>query len=446
MPQLPSQIKRFPLLTTSRAYPLGLAERVTFSFLAYQDRIDQTASVRKIAAETGLNGRTVTKALATLGSVVLNVNGRWQSAQPIGDHADWFVPRKTTHEINHWTDSLASLKFLVPKKGAVINESRFTANHAAVYSMLVSLARKGEAVTGTSLRHLSGLLCQIDVATVAKAIKMLETARMIAVIQYERRMDVHLLSLGSDQQKLFQAVERPQSQDRPSGDSPPTRPNFPNQLLGDIYDYTMLHGIPHDVAMDLVTFTTMFEHAEAEHRSNVVAGKVNCSHFGNLMLYKLKQRTEAQEVAYGIATLSIRPEAQVESIEQLRRDREAEAAADPMHEFFDPAHVGSMTSRVDVSAKTGQQLIDQIEGHIGRHLAAASVSTENMSDLRIDTRNAVLKSAFQSINSHYHQPTKATVETFQTAINNALATCGFQPLYSVPVNNHSPPLVMPGSA
>jgi hypothetical protein len=49
------ELRQFPLLTTTRAYPLGLYERIVYSYLAYRSRLDTGDSIRQIAAATGID-------------------------------------------------------------------------------------------------------------------------------------------------------------------------------------------------------------------------------------------------------------------------------------------------------------------------------------------------------------------------------------------------------
>ena len=146
-------IKQFPLLTTKgRHFPHGLNERIVYSFLAYQDRIGQHPSKRQIARETALNGRTVSKCLDALGDLVEEVDGGWKANRPNKDQAEWFASRTVEGKLDHWSDGIARMKLLLPRKGAKVGSKRFTLNCAAVWlSKNAVTSRPGRPTTaGTS--------------------------------------------------------------------------------------------------------------------------------------------------------------------------------------------------------------------------------------------------------------------------------------------------------
>ena len=89
------QIEHFPLLTTnSEHYPLGLQERVTYSYLVYRARLNQGESLRAIAAGTTLDLRTVKNSLQALGNLVEKRKSRWWAVEPTSDRLIGLPPAR----------------------------------------------------------------------------------------------------------------------------------------------------------------------------------------------------------------------------------------------------------------------------------------------------------------------------------------------------------------
>lgn len=450
------RIKQFPLLTTKgRIFPHALTERVVYSYLAYQDRISQCASIRKIAAETRLNGRTVAKALGVLGPLVLQEANRWAAVRPSGECAGWFAPRtarkdRPVENEEHWSDSYASMKLLLPRKQAMIEDRRFTVHHAAVYSLLVSLAGKHMCVEATSATHLSTMLNGMNVQTVSRALGLLEHAGLVHVFVDGARLNIEIRPLSEDHLALFDAAERKENRHSGVEKAEWSRPKYKNPIHDQFYDYCVCHGIPgpnaHEITttasrawdMDFQRFSLILDQADAEHRRNRMIGKFNSSHCGKLLLFKLNVWIGEQAAVYGIPDLDLAPKGDAPPLPKPRTREEELAhreavAADPLHPNRQEVTALDITRRVGIERVKAAGVLDSLSRFLSeRYKERTGADFMAACDFSLEMTPKIIGHALHALNRHYRTESKATLVELQEAINEALHKFEFEPMFERP--------------
>ena len=286
------QLERFPLLTTTRHFPLGLNERSVYSYLAFRGRVGRGESLRTISAATTIHRQTVIDSLEALGELVEKRNGRRWAVEPTSDQSDWFAIRKTNHG-KHWTDRFASIKLFVPEKGAKVGKRRFTLNHAVLYAELYSFSRK-KRLLRTTLAGLSKLMNGVDETTIRSGLDLLQAADLIQVIRHGRWFEVKVEPLTEKSIAMFASSETNNHPEAPEpiGFSDPVHETIlalcrqhkiPSGLAAEI---TRLYSqLPHPALPD---FQDMLNCAEHDHVNNRVRGRYNVPHCGFLLRHVLR--------------------------------------------------------------------------------------------------------------------------------------------------------------
>jgi hypothetical protein len=444
--------QHLPLITTKgKNYPLGVAERVVYSWLAYRGRLGLAGSIREIASGTTLDRRTVRKCIDALGGL-LQCNGeKWSAAEPGGAAADWFAARKAKY-VKHWSDRLASIKLFVPSPGARVEGHRFTLNHAAVYAELRSFGRRGSATI--TIRGLSTLLNGMNETTIRSALTMLKTAGLLQVAEDSGRLRVTLLPLMKNHLALF--IPRVQKETVDSGTRPdePTTPTFTLPEYASAYTRCLDLQIPQALAIRITElcgrfpdfcyddFVKLTRTAEQEHLRNCLNGRFNVRetpHCGHLLLYKVKclldldqRRRQMRVMAYPT----------LDELERYRAERakEEEILADPHHPLRTERFAeGDIRRRVNITSDEASKLIGLIERHIGQHVLAVhpTLSVSTQADLEVLCQFAdlqyqsVMAAALGRLNEYDNRPRKADRDQFYRAINAALQEGGDNPLFEV---------------
>ena len=199
MKSLRAKVNHLPLLTPAKggSFARGLAatrtenghhptkhllqDRIVYSVLAFRARKRQGASIREISRTTGLHHKTVSMTLDNLADLVHEHEGKWFANEP---PEGWFrtVP---DHTVSHWSERYAYMWLYLPRSGAKFmvtgQQRRFSLNHCAVYSCLLSLADKRGIVRRYSVAGLSKLLDGMNPKTVKSAISDLAELELIQI-------------------------------------------------------------------------------------------------------------------------------------------------------------------------------------------------------------------------------------------------------------------------
>jgi hypothetical protein len=456
------RFQHFPLLTTRRQYPLGLNERIVYSFLAYRDRLGRAESIRGIAAGTTLDGRTVSECLTALGGLVKKESGKWKAVEPSGSTAEWFAARKAKR-IKHWSDNIASMKFFLPKRGATVNGRRFTLRHAAVYAELRSFSKGG--TTRTTITGLGTLLNGLDEATVRTALDILQDANLIRWTERPRGITAKLLPVTDAQAALFS--KKPEAPVLPKAlPAEPARPSFPHPDYEAVYDHCLASGIPHDLALEIVPLTAnlfvdeflkMSARASKEHIRNCRKGRFHVKdgelpHHGRLLLHKLKQIQRS-------GAIPLARSASIKTYEEIEREQspEAKAEARRLEEEIaaNPLHPGRLSSlgdnevmaRVQVGPQQAYFWLTQISRHVHRHCESTISDYQEVVRVSGNLTQEVVAHALDRVNDYYLKDPKATTEEFEAAVNAALEERGLKsivlPKITQPIVPSSKPVEPP---
>ena len=448
------QFRHFPLITTTKAYPLSLVERVVYSYLAYRARLGYRESNRGIAAATGLNGRTVAKCLDALGGLVQKDNGRWVAVEPVGSTAQWFATRKTKQ--THWSDRLASIRLYLPNKAAATSHSHLTIAQAAVYAELRSFQRKG--YTAITVAGLRSLLNRMDKDTIYTALTALRDAELIRFSREARRLRVKLLPITEKHADLFHKSTDSDVTEKADKPDPQVRLTFSLPLFEQIHAHCVAAGIPLELAteitelcgrfpnIDFEYFRKLSRAAEQDHRKNCLSGKYNAkagntSHHGHLLRYKLKEILKRLEQ-------SCRQQAALypsfDELERYRAERakEEEIRADPLHPLA-PSPLPSETllrawkcplTRPNTCWKEFSCIphrhIERTHPTLNRSNAAHADTLAQLTDTLF---RKVTLSALHRINGYYQRILKAPPKDFHEAINAALAEAGLKPVFHITI-------------
>ena len=429
------QIEHFPLITTnSEHYPFGLNERIVYSYLAFRARLDRGESLRAISAATTLNRRTVEKSLRALGSLVQLRKGRWWAVAPTSDQANWFAARKA-NRMKHWSDGLATIRLLLPKKGARVGRRRFTLNHAALYSELYSFGRRNQnCVKATSLNHMNKLLNGLDAGTIQAGLDLLKAADLIVVVPNGNRMRVNLMPLTDKHGDLFAVMD--EFEEKQAVVAPAELNDSGNEA---ICSFCVSQGIPQNLAVEIAelcnrvpsfcadNFLKMAYRAEHEHLNNRVRGRANARHCGFLLRHKLRDALtviEARGSGPRVAPLTI------EEIKQREAEsdrREAEIRANPLHDDYTIDDF-SIRGRVQATAREAAQIEDQVHRHIVRYAESKTTNHQNTIRLSGNLYQEVMAHALNRVNGYYNKEKKATVDEFEQAINATLKEREIKPM------------------
>ena len=428
------------LVTRGQDYPLGLAERVVYSHLAFRGRLDAGDSIRGIAAATTLDARTAKRCLHALGGLVVNKGGRWVAVEPSGDQAKWFAPRKAQH-VKHWSDTLASFKLFLPSQGAKVDGHRFSLGAAAVYSVLQSLGRsKNNRVQGTSATHLSRLLSGLDEGAIRTGLDLLQQAGLIQITRTGRRMNVIVTPIAEVHGELFAKADDVPAKAPAAGLG---KLEFSDTLYESIYTTCLDKGIPATLAIAITKVSGKFPDlyyddflrisniAEREHYRNCMAGRFGAPdgdlpHHGRLLLHKLRERLKLHQ-----KQLQAHPSCAYPTWEELTRREEAaaearrleeEIRANPLHEKRD-----DIFREPDVQARVQ---VDKREANKLLHAIFLRIEPYEFQEATLDHfYNSVVGHSLNRINHYYGKTPKATVAEFQQAVNAVLAERGIKPAF-----------------
>lgn len=171
--------------------PLGLNERLVYSYLVSRVGTRRTYSQRRLSKYLGLNKNSFSKIKAKLLKYELigvNPEGRWFARQPEGETAAWFLRHK--HDTGEWHQEYAYWRYYLP---TATNPLPY--RHLAVYSLISSFGK---------FNGVSGLAKMLSISrpTVQAAIKRLVRENLVV------RQDNWLIAVLPQKDKLawFQDV------------------------------------------------------------------------------------------------------------------------------------------------------------------------------------------------------------------------------------------------
>lgn len=410
-------------------------ERLVYSYLAYCDRIAKTASKRCISRETGLTERSVAKSLANLAGRVINQNGKWS---PVSGKEDW-LPQLRDPDGDHWSDKAQYVKLLLPQKGESIHyehtTKRFGILHAATYSQIVSLARRGDSAI-TSETGLSTLLSGVNRKTIGSLLNDLDRIGLISRERTGSRMKLTLLPVEERHLKLFRPKPKVKKLEVKEPKPPKPRSGDVNsyQLKGDKFDKwrELCRGLmpqsyaeaaikmSFELLETLEEFQSNLNEAHRLHEDNLLKGKVAKGHFGKYFVNRYAPRYEEFK-----RRQSLEEENQKRlnywNSDEYRAKEEAKckaAAADPLHKHH-TFGTDSMTSRVQLRGREAMALLEQIERHVANKMVNKFDPLEWRSKSHALARNCIRR-ALSKLNHHFEIEEKATVERFIELVNQEL--------------------------
>lgn len=184
-----------------------LACRAVYSLLAYRDRHGKGASGREISKTLRIHQKTVAKAIATLGDLVIRKGNKWHASQP---GPEVFKPAKIAMP-KHWSDSLAYVHLYLPKPNARLNGKLWTLTPCAIWSVLVDREKqKRGKVRIVSL----AIWCGLGRATVQRWLKEFVKASLIV-----RYGDSIISNSNADLSGLFVTKADSQQVHKPDGNT-----------------------------------------------------------------------------------------------------------------------------------------------------------------------------------------------------------------------------------
>ena len=459
MKQIRKKTNHLPLLTTARggAFERGIGaarvengqhptkhllhERLVFSLLAYRARKGLGASIREVARETGLHPQTAKATLSNLSDLAHEHDGRWFANEP---PEGWFRP--ANNQANHWSERYAYMWLLLPRKGVTFQvgdrSRRFTLNHAAVFSLLVSLAGENGVVRNVTVLGLAKMLNGMNRKTVSSMLDDLVHLDLIKRRDLGSPLALRLLPFEDEHYNLF----APPSQ-RPVPPEEitvtPTRPTtnkyefkddgldeyrrFCEGLMPQSYAERAIRAA-RVLGWDVIDFQLKLEDAKHESERNVRAGKCPVENFGKYFSVPLEERVAS------IREQERREEAEQRRLEYLNspegqkamaEQREA-AAADPLHNLHS-VDEKSVTDRVRFIAnpatnyQEAERLLKKVGQHCRKFISGKRLGVQEEMDELGNLRAKIMKKALAAVNSRYQQEVRATPAELMTAIDEALS-------------------------
>ena len=473
------KIHHLPLLTTAKggAFEKGIGaarqenghhptkhllhERLVFSLLAYRARRNLGASVREVARETGLHPKTAKVTLSNLSDLAHEHDGRWFANEP----PDGWFKSAAINQAKHWSERFAYLWILLPRKGATFQvgdrSRRFTLNHAAVFSLVVSLGGDDGVVRNVTALAIAKMLNGMNRKTVSSVLDDLNHLGLIERRNLGTRLAIRLLQFKDEHYELFAPPsQRPIPAEEITTTTPrPTSNKYQFKDDG-LDDYRRLcEGLlPQSYAerairaarvlgWDVIDFQLKLENSKHESEENVRNGKCAFENFGKYFILPLEERVAA-----------IKVEEQKEESEQRRREylnspegrksiaeREKAVAADPLHKLHS-VDAKSLTDRVrfdDNPLKNYQQadrMLARVRKHCRSFIDAKGWLHQKTVDESGNLSHRIMGRGLSKINQHYQQPVLATPDEFRTAIDEAIVETepAMDPLFAeVPEVTHA---------
>lgn len=436
------ELARFKLLTPTKKFRDTASEkecsvlsmRIVYSWLAYRSRLSQGATTRSICKEIGLHPRTVKKAIEALGGLVERRDNTWFAIEP--DDA-LFVGRRIGEQPKHWSDSLAYLMILLPRKGAKVKysglELRFGINHSIVFSFIISASKK----TGVMQRFTvagTAKLFDLDNKTVRSILQDLILLRMIERIDYGSYSEIRPLEFTAKIAELLRTNSKPVGKVVSPIEKTPK-----NSFV--------MRGDPWDACRKLCSGLIKQELAESIF---AVARKLGdgpddfCSEFERIReIYKNK--SDRKSGRFGFYLQACYQNRANEIAEQQRRDKEQQereayllspefqrkqaaieetAKGEPMHSrfvFTDEAitdRVLLASNPVDAWRKLNSYK-DRVAMHSKAFVKTLNLGLQEEIYKQGDVKGEIWRHALHKLNGFYRQQTKATAKDLEEAINEA---------------------------
>ena len=304
------KIKRFKLLSPTRGFadwitqsgqtaPSVLHSRIVFSWLAYRSRKNLGSSNRAISRELGLHPKTVALAVNSLSGLIERRSGEWVATEP---PEGLLITRRADESLQHWSDGLAYLTLLLPRKGAVIKypttNRKFGLNHCILFSFLIQRAKNSDGMVRRFTMAGAAKLFDLDPKTISAITDDLLWLRFIKREDLGRCSDITVETKFTDDQLAFfepkaetirQVVEPKEKQPRPLA--------VPYQYRGDAWDDCRRlceKLMPQSVAETAFQkarrlgdspdrFSDELQRVKGIHDQNVKSGKVGKGNFGKYL-------------------------------------------------------------------------------------------------------------------------------------------------------------------
>lgn len=421
-----------------------LHERLVYSLLAYRSRNKCGATVAEITKETALHKTSVKHSLRGLSDLIHNHDGKWYANEP---PEGWFAKDR---DADHWSDTLRYTMLYLPRKGATINNRRFTLNHSFVFSLVVSFTRKWNPTDRVSIALLSTLLHDMNRKTVARILGDFVAAEIITCDQRGARQVIKRLPLTEHHLTLFEPhgmTKRTGSAAKPKA----TRPvSNKYEFKGDGFDAhrRACEGlIPQSYAEEAVvktkqlslTLEEFHEHlqdAKSDSDKNVIDGKCLRPNLGRFFVNRLETLLKEQQRIAKEAEAEQKRDEYLNSREYKEQTarRYEEAGADPMHEWHEP-NEESVLARVRfsenavINRREYDGLIRKLHQRCSAYVAGKKIVGQSAIDATATLKRYILKPALKAVNHHYRKDTFASAEEFTAMIDSGLcAIDGMSPL------------------
>ncbi len=451
------KINRFKVLIPTRGFadwinqsgsePATLLHaRLVYSWLAFRSRIPAGASSRAITEELGLHPTTVARAVDSLAGIIKRVGCEWVALEP---PQGLFITRATEEFCKHWSDGMAYLTLLLPRRGAVIKYQsttrRFGLNHALLFSYLLSRSKQKESVgvvRGFTMAG-AGKLFDIDPKTVSSITDDLIYLGLIKRVDLGRCSDITpTTNLTDEQMTMFQPKVEPVRKAVEPKEKQPRSATAPYVYLGDNWD-TCRHlcevHMPQKRAEDAIAKAKRLsmtpEDMEAEfhtllgfHEKNISEGKVGKGDFGKYLATCLDRRVSMLEEQERKEQEKERLEAYYRSPEFKQRQKEEEksAATNPLHpKFIVSEEAIHDRVQLDESPVLAYRKLDTIKDRLHRHVRefvkAKNLTSQDEVDKIGNLKGRVLRHTLAALNGYYKQAVLATQGQFEQAIDEAIA-------------------------
>jgi hypothetical protein len=459
MNKLRKTINHIPLLTPARggAFERGIAaartendhhptkhilhERIVFSLLAFRARIGLGASAREIARETGLHPKTVKNTLSNLSDLAHEHDGRWFANEP----PDGWFKTAALKKADHWSQRFAYSWLFLPRKGAKFlvgdRSRRFSLNHAAVFSCLVSFSDKNNIVRNLTILGLSTMLHGMNRKTVKAIIDDLGDLGLIERLDFGARLAIRLLPMKDEHFELFAPPSRsPEVQHDPS--TTPQRPasnsyeykqdgydeyrRICESFMSQAYAERAIRAV-RVLGVDIIDFQITLENSKNQSEHNVRNGKCPVENFGRFFVTPLEEKMKAIEKREREDETEDRRREYLNSPEGKRTEAERKlaAAADPLHNFH-TVTTESLTDRVKFddnpmqNYREAERCCDRVRRHCRAFIDTKGWLHQKTVDESGNLFNRIMGQGLSKINRYYQQPVLATPDELRTAIDEAI--------------------------
>jgi hypothetical protein len=451
------KIKRFKLLTTTPSFAEWIAQsgreassvlhaRLVYSWLVFRSRHNFGSSTRALCRELGLHPSTAANAVNSLTGLIERRNEQWVALPP---PEGLFITWNPESECKHWSDGVAYLTLLLPRKGAVIKypttSRRFGLNHALIYSYLIGRANNKTSYGTVRKFTMAGAakLFALDPKTVGSIIEDLLWVSLIQRVDRGRCSDITVTTTLTDAQlDLFEPKVEPVRKVVEPKEKQPRSTPAPFVCRGDNWDACrrLCDGhMPQKRAEDAIAkarrlsmtpddFEAEFHKLLGFHKKNIMEGKVGRGNFGKYLATCLDSRVAMLEVQERKEQERERLEAYYRSPEfkQLQKQEEKSAATNPLHpKFFVSEEAIQDRVQLDESPVLAYRKLDTIKDRLHRHVREFVKSKNLNSQDEVDEignlKGRILRHTLAALNGYYKQPVLATQGQFEQAIDEAIA-------------------------